>query len=444
MLFNTFRVAAGLKIVGVFVGMGSAYMLTQSFYYRRWHIAMVVSVMLFVWLLPWMHWVAAWDGRKHTLLQSDSSIHRQHMQLGIALTFALLMPALELIDATRVDPQLGLLGPLGWTLNQINDVHALGMMFLMVPVVLAGWQYGRLGMCISMGIAGLVYILAPLWMPSDAFLWRFYVIRGFVLLGVTLILAFTTTLLAEVQRAREAELQSANRQLHEANRQLTEQAVLVEEVAASRERTRLARELHDTLAHSLSGTAIQLQAVGTLLAIDPDAASKELKLAQTQIKEGLVESRRAIEALRATPLAELGLAEALRQRVTDIGERLGLATDVEIDITPDLDHAHQSALLTQTIYRIADESLLNVEKHAYARHVRCILVQDETQVELSIVDDGQGFEIGYGNTNGHYGILGMKERAEMVGGVLQVMHEVGHGTKVCLNVPLGNTDTNIH
>jgi len=417
----------------------SAYFLTQRFFYTHWEVALIISFLLYFWLLPWSNLFCKTLQKWQVFCSID---HVQHFQLIVGILLALVMPAIELIDATWSELQTDSLISIGWSVHQANDVHALGMLFLMVPVVLAGWQYGRLGMVLSLGIAGLVYILTPWWMPVDALLWNFYIIRGFVLLGVTLILAFTTTLLAEVQRHREGELKAVNQQLHQANRKLTEQAALVEEISASRERTRLARELHDTLAHSLSGTAVQLQAVGTLLSVDPHAAGQELKSAQAQIKQGLVESRRAIGALRATPLTELGLAEALRVRVVDVGERLGLVTTINIEISPDIDHAHHSALLTQTLYRIADEALLNVEKHAYARHVCCTLRQSEEQIELSIVDDGRGFggarEQDDDLESGHYGILGMRERADMIGGELQIKDDIDEGTQVCLRIPLKN------
>jgi len=431
-------VAAGLKTVGVFIGMLSAYVLTYGFFYPRWEAALIVSFSLYFWLLPWPRFLCRILQKWQIYWKIDPI---QHAQLIVGIILAIIMPAIELVDATWSDPRADLLTSIGWTVNQANEVHALGVLFLMVPVVLAGWQYGRLGMVLSLGMAGLIYILTPWWMPADSLLWHFYIIRGFVLLGVTLILAFTTTLLAEVQRHRERELKTVNQQLHQANRKLTEQTALVEEVAASRERTRLARELHDTLAHSLSGTAVQLQAVGTLLSVDPHAAGQELKSAQAQIKQGLVESRRAIGALRASPLTELGLAEALRVRVMDMGERLGLVTTTNINIHPAIDHARHSPLLTQTLYRIADEALLNIEKHAYAQHVHCTLCQSDEWVTLSVVDDGRGFD-GIKEENdsesGHYGILGMKERATMVGGELQIEHDIDQGTQVCLQVPLKN------
>jgi signal transduction histidine kinase len=178
------------------------------------------------------------------------------------------------------------------------------------------------------------------------------------------------------------------RALAEANTQLAHYAATLEQLATSRERNRLARELHDTLAHSLSGIAVQLEAVKTLWENSPeDAAMLEQSLATT--RSGLTETRRALQALRASPLEDLGLALAVRSLAESVAARSGLALDLEAperleNLSPDLE---------QGIYRIVQEALENIAQHANARNVKMQLSQTDGHFTLTISDDGQGFQM---------------------------------------------------
>ncbi|MCB0037167.1 MAG: hypothetical protein KDE51_24215, partial [Anaerolineales bacterium] len=342
--------------------------------------------------------------------------------LIFALFFAILAPHLDMIQSLWVPFEpLGtstMFQRLGWTQEQVYSIHALGGMFIMVPVVLASWHYGRMGMLLTLGWSGLAYLLTPLFLPPDSFPWLIYAVRGFVVLGMTLILAFTTYTLALAQRQKQAALAKSNTQLAAANQKLTEQAFIMEQLATSRERNRLARELHDTLAHSLSGTAVQLQAIGTLLKVDPQAAGTELKVAQAQIKTGLNEARRAIAALRASTLEELGLAEALCHRAQKLAERSGLAVECDTAVLPTL-----PPHIEQALYRIADEALINIEKHAQATKIWVLAQTNGRELTLTIRDNGIGFDVDAqkeAHKQSHFGLLGMQERAEMIGAALHI------------------------
>jgi signal transduction histidine kinase len=190
--------------------------------------------------------------------------------------------------------------------------------------------------------------------------------------------------------------------------------------------------LHDTLAHALSGTAVQLQAVGTLLKVKPEVAADELKKAQAQIKAGLVESRRAIGALRASPLEELGLVPALIQRAESFAENAGISLHHQLDPLPKL-----PPLTEQTIYRIADEALLNVERHARASEVVVNLWENAGNLTLIIKDNGVGFAQNGKLPDGHFGVMGMKERAKLIGGVLAVESGENAGTTVTFQLSSG-------
>jgi signal transduction histidine kinase len=256
-------------------------------------------------------------------------------------------------------------------------------------------------------------------------IWGFYAVRGFVLLGTILILAYITATLATAQR-------ESNEALSAANQQLAAQAAMMEQLAVSRERNRLARELHDTLAHSLSGTAVTLQAINTLLKHDPTAAAAELLVAQSQIRDGLAEARRAITALRASPLEELGLAEAVRQRAQAIEARANLPIRCTIAVLPLLPED-----VAQAVYRIVEEALTNAEKHAQASQVTVELLHTAGWLTLRVQDDGVGFAVDEVWGNGRFGLVGMRERAELIKAEFTVQSAPGQGTTLTLHAKVG-------
>jgi signal transduction histidine kinase len=222
-------------------------------------------------------------------------------------------------------------------------------------------------------------------------------------------------------------LRAEHLRLAAANRQLAQRAATAEQLAESRERNRLARELHDTLAHSLTGLSVQLKALETLLVHDPAAARAQLKEAQATVRSGIQESRRAIQALRATPLEDLGLSEALRQLRDKMAERTGLRLSGDVAQVGALD-----PLTEQAIYRVAETALANVEQHAGASEVRVgLALTPEGRVRLEICDDGVGFDPA-SVSGDRYGLAGMVERAQLIGADLQVDAQPGQGTRIVM------------
>lgn len=294
--------------------------------------------------------------------------------------------------------------------------------WLVVPVVLAAWHYGRMGLRLSIAVLGAEQALLAALLPADAAFLIAYTIDAVGRLAMLTILGYVVTHLVEAQCAE-------HQALAEANRQLARRAATVEQLAESRERNRLARELHDTLAHSLTGLCLQLQALGTLLERDPTAVREQLEGAQETVRAGIGESRRAIQALRATPLEDLGLAEALRQFCRRQAERTGVAHVCEVSELDALD-----PLLEQALYRVAEAALANVERHASARHVALSLrPEEEGGLRLEVTDDGAGFDPASVSED-RFGLAGMAERATLVGAHLTVESAPGGGTRVVMAV----------
>jgi signal transduction histidine kinase len=217
----------------------------------------------------------------------------------------------------------------------------------------------------------------------------------------------------------------------EQRQRLAQYASTLEQLTISRERNRLARELHDVLAHTLSGVAVELEGLRTMLRLDPERAQALLSHSLTAIREGLTETRRALQELRAKPLEDLGLALAVRALAESYSGRF----DFRIDLNIDHDLGDYPIEVQQCVYRIAEEALANVANHAQADHAQVVLKRDRGQLHLIIRDDGCGFDPSelvcrIPGEEYQYGLLGMRERAEMISGSLSVASQVGKGTQV--------------
>jgi two-component system, NarL family, sensor kinase len=202
-------------------------------------------------------------------------------------------------------------------------------------------------------------------------------------------------------------------------------------LGAVEERNRLAREIHDTLAQGLAATALQLESADALLDADSEGAHEPLRRALSLTRSNLEEARRSVLDLRAAPLEGRPLSEALKALVdrweaeTGINARYG-AVNGSRPLPPSVEAA---------LYRICQEALTNVARHAKAGRATVQLVATPDRVRLVVEDDGRGFDASEVSEDRH-GIVGMRERAEMLGGSLQVRSEPGAGTRIEATVPV--------
>jgi signal transduction histidine kinase len=295
---------------------------------------------------------------------------------------------------------------------------------LFIPVILVGWQYSLRQMtvyCLSLlALDGLQILVWPGLVPENLF----------VVVGAAFFRTFLFLLVGFVVNRLSAEQKQQNALLLQANRQMSHYAGTLEQLATSRERNRLARELHDTVAHTLSGLAVNLEAVTALWHTDAAQAREILKQSLAVTRSGLEETRRAIQALRAGPLEDLGLVIALKQMAISSSERYGLALD--LDLPEGLDNIDPE--VEQCIYRVAAEGLRNIGQHARASQVHMRLARLDEQVEFMLKDDGQGFSSSPAGKNEQFGIQGMFERAAAVGGVLTVNSLPEQGTELRFTV----------
>lgn len=204
------------------------------------------------------------------------------------------------------------------------------------------------------------------------------------------------------------------------------------ELGALEERNRLAREIHDTLAQSLTAITLKLEAADALLEGEPAqvGARASVGAALALARRSLDEARRSVLDLRAAPLEGRGLAAALRELVAE-ATAAGLAAELVVEG----DANALSPRVTLALYRIAQEAVANAVRHAVAAQVELRLAVGAGRVTLSVADDGRGFDPA-GLPAGRFGLIGMGERARLLGGTLAVASGPGQGTRIAVEVPL--------
>lgn len=206
------------------------------------------------------------------------------------------------------------------------------------------------------------------------------------------------------------------------------------ELAVLEERTRLAREIHDTIAQQLTAIVLQLEAAEAFVSRDSQRAGEVVVAARQLARSALREARRSVRDLRPAPLEHTGLAAAVTLEVGRWQRRTGIPTALH---TPEV--AREVSLPPQTevaLFRIAQEALSNVAKHSGAQRVEVRLEATETEVRLCVRDDGEGFTVDAGTHPGAFGLRGMEERARLIGADLSVTSAPGHGTEVLVRLAL--------
>src|SRR5216684_1417881 len=204
------------------------------------------------------------------------------------------------------------------------------------------------------------------------------------------------------------------------------------------ERTRIARDLHDTLLQSFHGLLLRFQAATNLLPERPAEARKTLESAIDQAAQAITEGRDAVQGLRSSTV----VASDFALTINTLGQELASretnpnATEfrVEVEGTPQNLHL----ILRDEVYRIAAEALRNAFKHAQAQRIEVEIRYDERQLRLRVRDDGKGTDAKHFDGDGyagHYGLRGMRERAKLIGGKLALWSELDSGTEVDLSIP---------
>jgi signal transduction histidine kinase len=243
-----------------------------------------------------------------------------------------------------------------------------------------------------------------------------FAISSALLLGLVLLFVFllVNALLAERQSREQVAI---------ANQQLREYALRVESLAMEQERNRIARDIHDSLGHSLTALNLQLEAALKLWQANPERAQTFLQEAKQMGSTALQEVRESVSAMRSDPLQGKGLKEAIVTLIQDFHRNTGIQPTYHLHLPQTL--ANEVNL---TVYRIIQEALTNTSKYANATQVLLQIQSTDTGLRLMIADDGQGFEWSQNQTG--FGLQGMRERVLALGGELVIDSMPGCGCQI--------------
>lgn len=225
-------------------------------------------------------------------------------------------------------------------------------------------------------------------------------------------------------------------ELQEAHTQLAAYTEQVEELTLTTERQRMARELHDTLAQGLTGLVLQLEAVSTHIANQNNQRAQEiLNSAMDQSRTTLAEARKVIGDLRSGKQGQQAFFEAIQEEAKQLQAMSGIACDVSIKVNRPLTDEVQNHFL-----KIVSEGLTNIAKHAQAKQAWLRLMENKSHLVLEIEDDGAGFDPdAESKDSGHYGLIGIRERVELLGGEFSMDSQPQEGTCLLIQVPINIT-----
>jgi signal transduction histidine kinase len=240
--------------------------------------------------------------------------------------------------------------------------------------------------------------------------------NGFVSVNIILFVLYLVLLVQNKHQEKER-IASLNRQLGEANERLRAYAIEAERMAETRERNRLAREIHDTLGHALTGIAAGLDACIVLVDAAPEAAKKQLAKVREAARRGIVDVRRSVEKLRPDDLEKLPMRHALAKMVAEFSESSGMKTRIVAMGWPD--HLREDE--EEVIYRVVQEGITNANQHGLATEAVITIGTEPGRIFIIIADNGHGCE----DVEPGFGLRHMRERLDLLHGRLRYWTDKG-------------------
>jgi signal transduction histidine kinase len=287
------------------------------------------------------------------------------------------------------------------------------------------------------GVAGQIFTRRSIVFPSTIFNSDLFLsVFGF---PVQLLRAATASMVAifviRALRAFDQERQQTLAVANEARLKLQQEMLHRVVAAQEAERQRIARELHDETSQTLTALAMGLKGVEQIMQADPARAQRQLDNLKKMASDSMDSLRRFIADLRPFQLDDLGLVAALRWYVDEFRQRVPISVVMNVQGT----RRRLSPQLETVLFRVTQEALTNVARHAQAQHAVVSLIFSEHQVELTVIDDGRGFVaeevLGATAQRRAWGLLGIRERATLVGGTWQIKSHPGQGTEITIVVP---------
>ncbi len=319
--------------------------------------------------------------------------------------------------------------------------HWDAIFFLFIPLVFIAWQYSMKAV-LTYCLVILVVDSIPIFFeqnnnieifntlnPANQPLPQPYIFSIIADFMANFARSVMLGIVGQIENSLVTVQRNQQKQLIEANKKLQKYALTSEKLAQTQERNRLARELHDTLAHTLSSTSVQLEAIKALFDRNPEQAKVLLAQSLNNTKSGLAETRRALVDLRSSELEAYGLTQAIKNTVQSAAERGGFTAefhmDKGLDVLPDE--------MSHSIYRTVQEAVENILRHSNASKAVVSMQVEGNQIKLIIKDNGTGFNPKK-IENEHLGIRGMQERIEMLGGKFKIKSDEKNGTEITVMI----------
>ena len=244
--------------------------------------------------------------------------------------------------------------------------------------------------------------------------------------------AFVLVVVYALQQARtRMQTQRLLQELEQAHRQLADDAVRLEELTRAAERQRMARELHDTLAQGLAGLTLQLEAVKAHLVAGREERALEIVIqAMGRARTSLAAARSAIDDLRTETMLPTDLQHALEEETLRFTAATGIPCTTQFSSLSPVPEA-----CSESILRSVSEGLLNIARHAQASQVWVCVAQHDLELAIEVRDNGRGFDPTTVAQQGHYGLLGLRERARLLDGQFALLTAPGEGTTLRFLLP---------
>jgi signal transduction histidine kinase len=387
------------------------------------------------------------------MLQKRSTSPRPKIVFGLSrldlataalFTLAYLLTVVDPVDNARervVIALLGLasllIGIVGFAWVQRHGTILAGVIYLLVQFSFSTALVAIGGVSIGNTLMTLIALsqgsrIFPLWLALAFCLhlpfahlgmqWQDMVREGLGFLVAGMFVVLITRVAVTEQKLR-TEKETLAEELREANEQLRAYALQAEELSVARERNRLAREIHDGLGHHLTATHMQLNAAKAVLHQHPDKAGAALEKARTLTQDALADVRRSVAALRTL---ERPLPEALASLGTETNAA-GILTELIVLGTP----RQLGPQIEGSLYRVAQEGLTNVRKHAQATRCTVTLTYKPEKIELCLEDNG----VGSSDPSGGFGLVGVRERVTHLNGEIHIDTAPQQGLKLRVSVP---------
>ena len=339
-------------------------------------------------------------------------------------------------------------GLLVFTLQMVGGPFNLSLNFSLALVLCALTMFKRVGPVLLIAASALLLFVLPLGMKifSSVSLGTGLVALWFTIWSqsdvTTMVFFVLGYILVYLQQSHaQAQLERAHRELQAVHRELAASSRQIETLTRLAERQRMARELHDTLLQDMAGMVMQLEVTSAQMDRQHYLQAQQV-LSQTlsSARAALVDARQAIRNLRTkTPRIKQFVASA-QEEIAHFSHLTGIECHTELD-----DLVHTPLQHCEHVLRVIGEGLSNIARHARARHVSVEARVVEKWLEVSIQDDGQGFDPANSEIHsGHYGLLGLQERAQLVGGSLLLSSAKGAGTTLRFRVPFATPNDPAH